>query len=430
MPGVLRRIESQPISTSGEVGPPLSIAYVSPGWPPSEFHNGIVTAIGTLAPPLRARGHRVTILSNPVVGGRGEDESIYDVAESWRSRTLARRMIDGIGYRIAPRWALERAGRRALIETLRRAQAERGIEIVEMEESFGTAQAVCERTSLLVTVRVHGPWFINGATVGEPEDEAFRARVRAEGRAIRAAHAITAPSRDVLDRTRAYYGLPLPDAEVIPGTVPAVPPGRRWQPEACDPKAILFVGRFDRHKGGDLIIEAFGRVLRAVPDARLWYVGPDIGLRDDDGRTWKIEDFIRDRVPGALESGRIRWLGFQPRDELDRLRRTALATVVCSRYETFSSATIESMSMGCPTIGARVGGIAEIIEDGVDGLFHRPGDVDDLAAKIVALLEEPGRSAELGRRALATFDRRFHPERLADRWVDFYRRAIRRGRPR
>ena len=95
--------------------------------------------------------------------------------------------------------------------------------------------------------------------------------------------------------------------------------------------------------------------------------------------------------PGALETGRIRWLGFQPRDEVDRLERTALATVVCSRYETFSSATVESMAMGCPTIAARVGGIAEIIEDGVDGLFHRPEDRDDLAARIMSLLGEPGR---------------------------------------
>jgi glycosyltransferase involved in cell wall biosynthesis len=300
---------------------------------------------------------------------------------------------------------------------------------VEMEEARGWARRVCERTPLLVTVRLHGPWFLNGTVLGVDQDAAYHERVRAEGLAIRAAHAITAPSRDVLERTRAFYGLPLADAEVIPSTVPAVPPERRWRPEECDPRAILFVGRFDRHKGGDLVIEAFGRVLRQVPDARLWYVGPDHGFRGDDGRTWKIEDFIRDRVPGALEAGCIRWLGFQPRAELDRLRRLALATVVCSRYENFPCAVLEAAAMGCPTVATRIGGIPEIISDGVDGLLHRPEDVDDLAAKIVSLLEEPGRAAELGRQAVATFDRRFHPELLADRWVDFYRRAIRRGRP-
>src|SRR5262249_52939774 len=135
------------MKSADAAGPPLSIAYLSPGWPPSAFYNGITTAIGTLAPPLRARGHRVTILSSSVVDDRGADESIYDIAQVRRSRSVARRVIEGIGNRVAPRWMSPRASRRSLIETLRRAQAERGIQVVEMEEAFGTARAVCERTS-------------------------------------------------------------------------------------------------------------------------------------------------------------------------------------------------------------------------------------------------------------------------------------------
>ena len=254
-----------------------------------------------------------------------------------------------------------------------------------------------------MTVRLHGPWFLNGTVLGAAHDDAYHARVRAEGARI-PPPTPSRPPRATSSSGPGVYGLPLPDAEVIYGTVPAVPAERRWRPEECDPGAILFVGRFDRHKGGDLIIEAFGRVLRRVPDARLWYVGADRGLAGDDGRTWTIEAFIRDRVPGALEAGRIRWLGPRPQAELDRLRRTALATVVCSRYETFSSATAESMTMGCPTIAAKVGGIAEIIEDGVDGLLHRPEDPDDLADRIVSLLEGPGRAASsaAGRRRPAS----------------------------
>ena len=57
------------------------------------------------------------------------------------------------------------------------------------------------------------------------------------------------------------------------------------------------------------------------------------------------------------------------------------------------------MALGCPIVAARVGGIAEIIRDGVNGLLHRPGDPDDLAARIIAMLTDPARAAELGRRA-------------------------------
>src|SRR5207237_768264 len=145
---------------------------------------------------------------------------------------------------------------------------------------------------------------------------------------------ITAPSHDVLERTRAFYGLALKGAEVIPPPTAPIPPSARWRLEDCDPDQVLFIGRFDRHKGGDLIVEAFGRVLREVPRARLGFVGPDRGFLDEYGRQWHLEEFIRDRVPGALESGAITLMGQQPYSALDQFRRKALVNVICSRYET------------------------------------------------------------------------------------------------
>jgi hypothetical protein len=92
------------MSAAGEEEPPRSIGYVSPGWPPSASFNGVLTAIGTLAPPLRARGHRVTILAQAVADGSGADESIYDPSRDAAPRGFARRALERIGYRVAPRW--------------------------------------------------------------------------------------------------------------------------------------------------------------------------------------------------------------------------------------------------------------------------------------------------------------------------------------
>ena len=76
--------------------------------------------------------------------------------------------------------------------------------------------------------------------------------------------------------------------------------------------------------------------------------------------------------------------------------------MICSRYETSSRVLIESMSMGCPLVVARVGGMTEAFEDGVDALSHRTEDPADLSDKIVALLNDPGRAAELGGKAAAS----------------------------
>jgi len=412
------------MGTSSNTVPSLSIGYLSPGWPPEAFSNGIVTAIGTLTPALRAMGHRVTIFTANLIE-KTHDDSVYDLAQFQRQAGAARRTLVRIGYRIFPESTGMRVMVQSILGALRRAEAERGIQIFEIEDSFGWARGICRKTSIPICVRLHGPWFLNGLVCGEPQDAEFRRRVAREGEAIRAATAVTAPSSDVLERVRAFYGLPLPDARVIPGTTPAVSADQRWRLEAAEPHTVLFVGRFDRHKGGDLIVEAFGQVLRQVPEARLWMVGRDQGYLADDGRKWMIEEFVRDRVPGALEAGRIRSFGFQSRAELDQLRRAAMVTVVCSRYETFGSTVIEAMSMGCPIVAARVGGIPEIVQHDVNGLMHHSEDSTDLAAKIIDLLNRPSRAACIGHEAAKTFEQRYHPHVIAGRFVEFYSQVIR-----
>ena len=253
--------------------------------------------------------------------------------------------------------------------TFHRAIAEHDLDIFEMEETFGWARWLRKTSPIPICVRLHGPWFLNGRALGVPEDEGFRRRVEEEGRAIRDADLITAPSRDVLEQTRAFYGLALDDAEVIPDPAPRMT--EHWHLNDADPKRILFVGRFDRHKGGDLIIDAFGRVLAKVPDARLWFVGPDRGYIDTNGRTWHIEEYLRDRLPGALESKCVEWLGAQPFSALAPLRRKALISVVCSRYENLPLAVLETIALGCPLVAARVGGIPEVLDGHANGLLHR-----------------------------------------------------------
>jgi glycosyltransferase involved in cell wall biosynthesis len=407
--------------------PSLSIGYLSPGWPLDAFPNGVVSYLADMTDELRRMGHRVTILAAQTAG-KGRDASVYDMQRVRSRRSLARRLLDGVRYRLAPRWARGQLFRRALLATVHRAIAEQDIQIFEMEESLGWAWWLRPAISIPVCVRLHGPWFLNGPAAGLPPDKVFRHRVFVEGRALAAAEAVSSSSRDVLEQTRAYYGMALEKAEVIyPPTAP-VPPAQRWRLEDCDPNQVLFIGRFDRHKGGDLIIEAFGRVRREVPRARLCFVGPDLGCTDANGRRWNLEGLVRDRLPGALESGQVALLGQQPFSALASLRRKAMVTAVCSRYENAPRALIEALSLGCPTVAARVGGIPEILQDEADGLLHRREDPDDLAAKLIALLNDPARAARLGRRAAAICERRFSPDVIAGRSVEFYREVIQRQR--
>ena len=88
---------------TGRDEPPLSVAYLSPGWPPEAFANGVIPCIAAVADELRRRGHRASILSLRTVGGGGED--VYDLSHASASSALPRRLLDGLARRLPYRVA-------------------------------------------------------------------------------------------------------------------------------------------------------------------------------------------------------------------------------------------------------------------------------------------------------------------------------------
>lgn len=417
------------MNPSQHVDSSLSIGFYAPNWPLGASPNGALTHVSFVSEELKAMGHQTTILADAVAEGH-HDSGVYNLQEfrTSEARNPVNRIMYGVWRKLAAHPANSHLYRRALVTTFHRAIAEHDLDIFEMEETFGWARWLRKTSPIPICVRLHGPWFLNGRALGVPEDEGFRRRVEMEGRAIRDADVITAPSRDVLEQTRAFYGFALNDAEVIPDPAPRMT--EHWHLTDADHKLILFVGRFDRHKGGDLIIDAFGKVLAQVPDTRLWFVGPDRGYIDANGRTWHIEEYLRDRLPGALESKSVEWLGPQPFSALVSLRRKALVSVVCSRYDNFPLVVLEAIALGCPIVASRVGGIPELLDGRTNGLLHRASDSEDLAAQIITLLNDPERAAQLGRQAAIDSQQRLSPETMAERTVKCYCRAIERTRSR
>ncbi len=406
---------------------PLSLAFYCPRWPPGNTSNGIVTYVGAIVPALEMQGHVVSVLS-PSPAGRTATEGVYDIERYKAGQTLAERVLDRLAWLRGRNHGVERVVSRSIATATRLAIMEHGVQLLEIEESFGWSLGVRRKIPIPLVVRLHGPWFLNGTANGYPADAALRARVKKEGLALSAADGITAPSLDVLERTRAYYGLALEQAEVIPNPVPDTPVGADWNTSDKKTHDIIFVGRFDLHKGGDTIVDAFRRVVERIPQARLRFVGLDRGISGKDGRKWTIRDYIDDRIPGARQSGRVEWLDHQPHAALVGLRRQAAVTVVCSRYEAFGLTATEAMSQGCPLVATAAGALSEIVQDGVNGLVCRPDDPEDLAEKLCLLLENPSYAERLGRQAAVDCRQRYDPGLLAARTVDYYQRVIARAR--
>lgn len=291
-----------------------------------------------------------------------------------------------------------------------------GIDVLVMEETFGWAGKVQKRVSIPVVVVLHGPWFIYKHW-HQKFEPAYHDRERREGEALAVCAGITSPSRRVLEQSLAHYGISGVPSAAIPNPIV---PKQAIAYDALDQRArrsILFVGHYNRHKGGDVVIDSFAEMIRRGCDVFLTFVGPDTGVVDADDRIRHIADALA-ALPDDVR-GRINYLGQCDQPEIDELRRQHAIAVVASRAEIFGYVVLESMASGVATIGTNVGGIPEIIRDGQNGLLVPPGDPVALADAVERLLDDPALCEALGVAAHADMVERFSPVKIAGDLVDF-----------
>ena len=399
----------------------MKVGLLSPGWPRSAFANGIVSSVECLIEPLQAAGIEPCVLAWEGQAGSAH-EFVRVIAPLEPSRGLGR-LPNKLRWSLAP-------GRTARASFVRRFDADvmragRSLDVIESEESFGWTAGLDKRTRPALVLTLHGPWLVHGSFAGQSAIAGpFRDRVRAEGNGLRRADLLIAPSRDVLDKSRHYYRLDGLPTVVIPYAMPVQAREARWKLEECSLDDLLFVGRFDRHKGGDTVIDAFAQAAQKLPSLRLTFAGPDRGLQDREGRAWSLPAFVEHRLPGAVERGQVRLLGQCTPAQLEPLRLKALATLSCSRWENLSLAAMEALATGCPLIAADRGGISEHIQHGRNGMLFEAGNAERLAECILKLRRDPARAAVMGSAAADTVQEQFDPYRIALRRVDAYRRAL------
>ena len=108
--------------------------------------------------------------------------------------------------------------------------------------------------------------------------------------------------------------------------------------------------------------------------------------------------------------------------DIEDYLQAADAAVFTSESESFCLGILEAMCFACPAVSTAVGGVPEVIEDGVSGRLVPSGDVDAIARGIEALLHEPARRREMGRAAQARARERFSAAVIVPRYEALYRR--------
>jgi glycosyltransferase involved in cell wall biosynthesis len=121
----------------------------------------------------------------------------------------------------------------------------------------------------------------------------------------------------------------------------------------------------------------------------------------------------------------VRYVGLQDKAGCRSLTARAVAVVVPSTWlETFGLVVVEAMAAGVPAVVAGHGSLAELVDDGVTGLTHRPHDADSLAGGLRRVVAEPGLGARLGAAARLRYEEAFSPRVGLENLVAGYRAAM------
>jgi glycosyltransferase involved in cell wall biosynthesis len=182
-------------------------------------------------------------------------------------------------------------------------------------------------------------------------------------------------------------------------------------PVRANPR-VLFVGRVSPDKGVHVLIETLAGLSAAHPEIELQLVGdealPPLEMQvaiDAEERVRALARFYRQDgflptllagLPDGLSEKvtHTPWVG---RDALPGLYRSSTMLVLPSVWEEpFGIPLVEAMASGLPVVATRVGGIPEIVEDGVTGLLVPPADAEALSNAIEQLLADPARARAMG----------------------------------
>lgn len=264
---------------------------------------------------------------------------------------------------------------------------------------------------------VLGPYVPEWPGYPKPGGPLLRPAVTRLNRALRSAQQRRATSV-LLSSPAAASRLALNGADGL--QIRELPPGiddSAWAPgDGTESQDVLFLANLEVRKGIHVAIDAFARVSRRLPQARL-YIG---------GRGPELQAVQR-RLRGSPELERVELLGHIPRERAISAMQASSVFCLPSYGEPFGMTALEAMACAKPVVATDAGGVGYLVSDR-GGRKVSPGDSAALADALCELLGDAGLRRSMGEHNRRLVEQRYAWSRVIDRLEDIYAEALRAPR--
>jgi spore coat protein SA len=183
---------------------------------------------------------------------------------------------------------------------------------------------------------------------------------------------------------------------------------------------VLFMGRLIPRKGVHHLLAVLPKLAEARPDVLLVIVGsPFYGSHRNTSYSLRLKKSAR-----AMKR-HVTFVPYVPYTKVpDWFLAADIAVVPSKPGEAFGLVNVEAMASGLPVVASRVGGIVEVVEDGVTGYLVDPANIEaELIDRIGALIRDPALRDRMGAAGRKRVEEKFTWQRTAEAWMELYERG-------
>jgi glycosyltransferase involved in cell wall biosynthesis len=408
--------EFRPFPTLAPEGRRLVVCFVSQEYPPGPV-GGIGRFTHDLAVGLAERGHEIRVLTRTPDHARVDLEHgvwVHRIADAqdgpWNTPELQPLVRRCLGWSAAAHAEVSRIGQFRPIDLVSAPVWDAEGLFCQLDDGLNTLLTL--HTTMKTVADMNPSW---RRMPGMEEMLALERFV------VRSAKHVTAPSWDILDKVYRDYGelAAGENATVIyhglPDHAATVSPRRDGRVR------ILTVGRLEKRKGTDLLLEAAAILCPEFPELEFVLVGDD--TMPAEGRTFTYRQDFAWRHGRAAWADRVIFRGQVSEEQL--YCEYADCDVFClpARYESFGLVLVEAMSLGKPVVACAVGGMREVVRDGVTGHLAYPDSVPSLVKALRPLIADAALREEYGRAGRRRYEESFAAEVMVRNTLDVYARA-------